>query len=1546
MSNNTAPACLWCHSKEGFGPISPYGDFTQCFIDGILLNISGLFMIVFGSRSLIRLIKNKHPGIKYRNNWLIASRMLLVVVQIFFVCSASLHLPHNKTTDITVISQYLITTISLFVALALHWIEYHRSNVSSSIILFYWLFESVAQSAKAGNFIIRNHYEGKWYFTHKVFIFTLFQAINAFFILFLEAFPKKQKMPYQDIQERITKKKVSPYDSANIFSRISFAWMTELMKTGYEKFLTESDLYRLPKGFDSKTLSENFNDNWQYQIKHKSSPSLTGALLRTFGSRLLLAATFKVIHDILAFTQPQLLKILIQFVTAYTNPDLELPIIKGFMISIAMFLVSFIQTSFLHQYFLNSFNTGMNIRSAMSSVIYQKSLVLSNEASGTSSTGDVVNLMSVDVQRLQDVAQWCNIIWSGPFQITLCLVSLYKLLGNSMWIGVFILIFMMPINSYLMRIQKKLQKIQMKNKDERTRLISEILNNIKSLKLYAWEAPYKEKLEYVRNEKELKNLTKMGCYVAFTHFQFNIVPFLVSCSTFAVFVWTQDRPLTTDLVFPALTLFNLLSFPMAAIPIMITSFIEASISINRLFSFLTNEELQKDAVQRLPNVKNTGDVSIKLGDDATFLWKRKPEYKVALKNINFQARKGELTCIVGKVGSGKSALIQSILGDLFRVKGFATVHGDVAYVSQVPWIMNGTVKENILFGHKFDKKFYEKTIKACALTIDLSILPDGDSTLVGEKGISLSGGQKARLSLARAVYARADTYLFDDPLAAVDEHVGKHLIEHVLGPNGLLHSKTKVLATNKITVLNIADYITLLDNGEIIQRGKYEEVTSDPGSPLCKLINEYGKKHESTPGTMVSSSMSKEPSPNVPLEDELRELHKLDDLDLAQSGEVRSLRRASFATLRSIGFGDDDVKRLEHREQGKVKWSIYWEYAKACNPKSIFLFLMFIILSMFFSVMGNVWLKHWSEINTSNGDNPHAGRYLGIYFALGFSSALSQLLQTVILWVFCTIHGSKILHSQMLASVLRAPMSFFETTPIGRILNRFSNDMYKVDELLGRTFSQFFSNAVKVTFTLVVICVSTWQFIFFIVPMSFLYIYYQQYYMRTSRELRRLDSVTRSPTISHFQETLGGISTIRGYSQENRFIHINQQRVDNNMSAYYPSINCNRWLAFRLEFLGSVIILGASTLGIYRLSQGNMTPGMIGLSLSYALQITQSLNWIVRMTVEVETNIVSVERIKEYSELASEAPSIVEDKRPDVNWPQDGAVKFNHYYTRYRADLDYVLKDITLDIKPREKIGIVGRTGAGKSSLTLALFRIIEASEGNINVDGINTDEIGLYDLRHKLSIIPQDSQVFEGTVRDNIDPTGQYTDEEIWKALELSHLKSHIINMSKHSSSDSSSNESLSPASNNSSGNNDNSNSSSDGLTSSGLEDISHNALNTKLSEGGSNLSVGQRQLMCLARALLVPSNILVLDEATAAVDVETDQLIQETIRSAFKNRTILTIAHRLNTIMDSDRILVLDKGEIKEFDSPQTLLGDKDSLFYSLCEQAGLTPAQLSGK
>ncbi|KAF3988772.1 hypothetical protein FT663_03860 [Candidozyma haemuli var. vulneris] len=1496
---------LSCQCADGWGPLSAkYNDLTPCFLQGVLYVVAGVLMVTISTKQLYTLYQRKMTS-GNKANLPFYVRLALTVLQ--FAFSISLYLSYAESFDIIKFG-LVLNIASLVFAFGLHYLEHFKASISSGVLLFYWLFQIFFNLGRIINLNLRHDKKNNF------FAVSILAAVNAFFVLVLEInFPPLSSQPYSK------QLSIAPYDKANIFSRIAFNWMAPLMKKGFYQFLAEKDMPFLPSELKAGVAADKFYHYWNAS----ATPSLFFTLAKAFGGPFLIGGAFKGLQDILAFTQPQLLRLLISFVNDYSESlkkDDPIPLTKGLMIAAGMFLVSVVQTAFLHQYFQRAFDLGMKIKSSMISVIYNKSLVLSNEMKQQSNTGDIVNLMSVDTQRLQDLVQNLQIIWSGPFQIVLCLYSLHGLLGNSMWAGVAIMVIMIPLNAVIARTMKNLQKTQMKYKDARSRLISEILNNIKSLKLYGWEDPYMEKLKHVRNEQELRNLKRMGMFGALSTSTWSLTPILVSCSTFALFVINnKDKTLSTDIVFPALSLFNLLSFPLAVVPMVITNIVESQVAISRLTKFLNGSELQSNAVTKLPKASSVGDVAVSI-KNGTFLWsKQKGEesYKVALSNINLSVKKGELDCIVGKVGSGKSSVLQSLLGDLYKLDGEVKVRGKVAYVSQVPWIVNGSVKENILFGHKDEPEFYQKVLKACALTVDLKILPKGDRTEVGEKGISLSGGQKARLALARAVYARADVYLLDDPLSAVDEHVGRHLIDHVLGPNGLLKSKCKILATNAIHVLSIADNMHMVKDGSLVEQGTYLEIMSQERSQLRQLILSFGKKRGDD-STVPSSSATSVKGGNSDLDD-LKGSGTLESSENSSDFEVSSLRRASDATLitdeeRLLRSTDEDEEeeededaeaRKEKYQQGKVKWDVYKSYARACGPVSVLIFLSSTIVSMTFNVSSNVWLKHWSEVNTEMGFNPSLVKYLGIYFLLGFGYSISMMSQMIVMWILCTINGSKKMHNDMATSVLRAPMSFFETTPIGRILNRFSNDIYKIDEVLGRVFAMFFTNSARVLFTILVICYSTWQFIFIALPLSVLYVYYQQYYLKTSRELRRLDSVSRSPIFANFQESLNGVSIIRAYGQEDRFKFLNQARIDKNMRAYHPSVNANRWLAVRLEFLGSLIILASSGLAILTLKSSGISAGLVGLSVSYALQITQSLNWIVRMTVEVETNIVSVERVLEYSELTPEAPEIIEDNRPPASWPAKGELIFKNYSTRYRPELDLVLKNVNLKVKPHEKIGIVGRTGAGKSSLTLALFRIIEAAEGHIEIDNLDTSKLGLQDVRHNLSIIPQDAQVFEGTIRDNLDPSGAYTDEAIWKALELSHLKDHVLKMYEERDAE---------------------------------EQDSDNALDVKMSEGGSNLSVGQRQLMCLARALLIPSHILVLDEATAAVDVETDRVLQDTIRTEFKDRTILTIAHRLNTIMDSDRIVVLEQGEVAEFDSPENLLKNKDSLFYALSKQGGL--------
>ncbi|QKX61086.1 uncharacterized protein TRUGW13939_08232 [Talaromyces rugulosus] len=1491
----------FCADVEGWGPLSSIRfDLTPCFLD-VWVAITAAWGILLGAGALWFLFTKREAQPVTKNWHFYAKLTVLAALIVTSALQACIQLESNPglwASDFQFWTSVL-TIASLGVIFAVQYHEHWRSRQPNGVALFYWVLFIATYAVKLRSLVARELFRTNLpYFI--VFNISLGLAILEFI---LEYFIPKKKSAY----DALGTEDECPYEYADIFSVLTFGWLTPLMKYGYKNYLTQDDLWNLRQRDTTKATGGALEDAWQRELR-KKKPSLWIALIRAFGGPYLRGAIIKCGSDVLAFVQPQLLRILISFVDSYRGDEPQ-PVMRGVAIALGMFLVSVFQTICLHQYFQRAFESGMRVKSSLTTMIYAKALRLSNEGRAAKTTGDIVNHMAIDQQRLADLTQFGTQLWSAPFQIVLCMVSLHQLIGNSMWAGIGVMILMVPLNGVIARMMKKLQIIQMKNKDSRTRLMTEILNNMKSIKLYAWNKAFMAKLNHIRNDLELNTLRKIGATQAVANFTWSSTPFLVSCCTFTVFVLTNDRALTTEIVFPALTLFNLLTFPLTIFPMLITAIIEASVAVNRLTDYFTADELQSDAVLFQEAATHNGDESIRIRD-ASFTWNKYQAGNV-LENINLSARKGELTCILGRVGAGKSSLLQSILGDLWKEHGEVVVRGRIAYVAQQPWVMNASVRENIVFGHRWDPQFYELTVEACALVSDFKTLPDGDQTEVGERGISLSGGQKARLTLARAVYARADIYLLDDILSAVDSHVGRHLINRVLGPNGVLNGKTRILATNAITVLPEADFIGLLRDRTLIEKGTYEQLLAMKGE-IANLI-----RTSSTDDDEGSSEASKgdDKSPisldsTVTDESDFSEVEESNDAvgvlepikPRGRKSSMATLRRASTASWhgprRDTTDEENGIKTKQSKEvseQGKVRWTVYKEYAKESNLYAVTFYLLALLASQSAQIAGGFWLKNWAEFNEVEGGNPQVGKYIGIYFAFGLGSSALVVLQTLILWIFCSIEASRKFHERMAYAIFRSPMNFFETTPSGRVLNRFSSDIYKVDEVLARTFNMLFVNSARALFTMGVICISTPAFLAVIFPLGFVYISYQKYYLRTSRELKRLDSVSRSPIYAHFQESLGGVSTIRAYRQSQRFTLENEWRMDANNRAYFPSISTNRWLAVRLEFIGSIIIFAAATFAIVSVATGSgLSAGMVGLAMSYALQITQSLNWIVRQTVEVETNIVSVERVLEYANLPSEAPDVIFKSRPTIGWPANGGVSFKNYSTRYRPELDLVLKDINLDIKPHEKIGVVGRTGAGKSSLTLALFRIIEASEGAIDIDGLNVSSIGLLDLRGRLAIIPQDPAMFEGTVRDNLDPRHVHDDTELWSVLGHARLKEHIASM--------------------------------DGQ------------LDAAIQEGGSNLSQGQRQLISLARALLTPSNILVLDEATAAVDVETDALLQKTLRSSiFKDRTIITIAHRINTIIDSDRIVVLDHGSVAEFDTPAELIRNGGK-FHELVKESGL--------
>lgn len=851
----------------------------------------------------------------------------------------------------------ILNLVSLVVIFYVQYIEHWRSRNANGVVLFYWLFLLIAYAVKLRSLISQQiHHQHVAYFA--VFATSVGLAAVEFF---LEWAIQKRLSDYDALGDDDE----CPYEYADVFSVLTFGWMTPMMKRGYKTFLTQDDLWNLRTRDTTRASADAFEEAWAYELE-KKCPSLWIALFRAFWAPYFRGALIKTLSDILNFAQPQLLRLLITFVSSYSADSTvpPQPVARGAAIAIAMFVVSMSQTACLHQYFQRSFETGMRIKSSLTAAIYSKSTRLSNEGRAAKTTGDIVNYMAVDSQRLQDLAQYGQQLWSAPFQIVLCMLSLYQLVGWSMFAGVGAMIIMIPINGYIARLMKTLQKEQMKNKDARTRLMTEILNNMKSIKLYAWTTAFINRLNVIRNDQELKTLRKIGATQAFSNFTWSTTPFLVSCSTFGVFVLTQNKALTSDIVFPALTLFNLLTFPLAILPMVITAIVEASVAVGRITSFFTAEELQEDAVVREPAVDETGEESVRIRE-ANFTWNRHEE-RLALQDINFSAHKGELACIVGRVGAGKSSLLQSVLGDLWKTRGEVVVRGKTAYVPQQAWVMNASVRENIVFGHRWDAQFYEQTVKACALRDDFTTLPDGDQTEVGERGISLSGGQKARLTLARAVYARADVYLLDDCLSAVDQHVGRHLIDNVLGPKGLLAGKTRILATNSIPVLMESDLIVLLREGKILEKGTYDQLMAMKGE-ISNLIRTSQNEDQNESDSRASESVVSEeetiygggsPVSDDQDQDEAEAAQENTHLaplrvgnGTARKSSFNTLRRASTASFKGPrgkvldeeGGGLKSKQEKEFSEQGKVKWSVYGEYAKVSNLVAVAFYLALLV---------------------------------------------------------------------------------------------------------------------------------------------------------------------------------------------------------------------------------------------------------------------------------------------------------------------------------------------------------------------------------------------------------------------------------------------------------------------------------------------------------------------------------------------------------------------------------------------------------------------------
>ncbi|KAG6575835.1 ABC transporter C family member 4, partial [Cucurbita argyrosperma subsp. sororia] len=1242
---------------------------------------------------------------------------------------------------------------------------------------------------------------------------------------------------------------VTAYASASALSKLFWFWMNPLLKKGYVAPLVTDQVPSLSPEHRAAARLAIFESKWPKLHERIEHPVRT-TLIRCFWKDILFTGFLAVIRISVMFMGPALIQSFIDYTSGKRSSPYE-----GYYLILSLMFAKFFEALTTHHFNFHSQKLGMLIRCTLITSIYKKGLKLSSSARQAHGIGQIVNYMAVDAQQLSDMMLQLHAIWLTPFQVAITFALLYAYLRAAVaaaavgLLAVFLFVFLTTKNNNRFMMQL------MMGRDSRMKATNEMLNNMRVIKFQAWEKHFQKRVLTFRGI-EFKWLTKFMYSVSATMLVMGSSPAVISTITFGFAILLGIR-LDAGTVFTAMSLFRLVQEPIRTFPQSLISLSQAVISLGRLDRFMMSGELKEDSVEREEVCNNGIAVEVR---DGSFSWE--DEEGVVLKDLNFNVRKGELTAVVGIVGSGKSSLLASVLGEMHKLSGRVRVCGTTAYVAQTSWIQNGTIEENILFGLPMDRNRYREVIRVCCLEKDLEMMEFGDQTEIGERGINLSGGQKQRIQLARAVYQDCDVYLLDDVFSAVDAHTGSEIFKECV--RGILRDKTVILVTHQVDFLHNVDLILVMRDGMIVQSGKYSDLLSS-GTDFEALV----AAHETSMESVENSSA--ETVENRP---QLRKSSSIDDENNAVDKP-------------SPDKGSSKLIQDEERETGRVGWEVYKVYCtEAFGWWGVAVVLGLAFAGQLSSMSSDYWLSY--ETSDENAESFDPSLFITVYAILACVSLVLVAFRSFGI-ILLGLRTATVFFSQILNCILHAPMSFFDTTPSGRILSRASNDQTNIDLFIPIFMESSLVLYFAVFGIIVVICQYSWPTAFFLIPLGWLNVWYRAYFLSSSRELTRLDAITKAPIIHHFSESITGVTTIRSFRKQELFCDENIKRVNANLCMDFYNNGSKEWLGFRLELLGS-IFLCISALFMILLPSSIINPATVGLSLSYGLSLNSALFWAIYVSCFIENKMVSVERIKQFSIIPSEAAWRVEHKLPPPNWPTRGDVHLQDLLVRYRPNTPLVLKGITLSIHGGEKIGVVGRTGSGKSTLVQVFFRLVEPSGGKIIVDGIDIGTLGLHDLRSRFGIIPQEPVLFEGTVRSNVDPVGQYTDEEIWQSLERCQLKDVVA--------------------------------------------AKPDKLDASVVANGDNWSVGQRQLLCLGRVMLKRSQLLFMDEATASVDSQTDAVIQKIIREDFATCTIISIAHRIPTVMDCDRVLVVDAGLAKEFDKPSKLL-ERPSLFGGLVQE-----------
>ncbi|XP_053575092.1 ATP-binding cassette sub-family C member 9 isoform X2 [Bombina bombina] len=1381
-------------------------------------------------------------------------------------------------------------------------------------------------------------------------------------------FKNQQKVkPPEDLQD-LGVRFLQPF--VNLLSKATYWWMNPLIISAHRRPIDLKTIGKLPIAMRALTNYISLKDAYEEQKKKVAeipgkNPSIWRAMYTAFGRSILLSSTFRYLADLLGFAGPLCILRIVQhmvplggnksteespqgllqtsFISVHflsSKQFLENP----YVLAVLLFLSLILQRTFLQASYYVTIETGINLRGGLLAMIYNKILRLStsNMSMGEMTLGQINNLVAIETNQLMWFLFLCPNLWAMPVQIIMGVILLFHLLEYSALVGAAVIVLLAPIQYFIATKLAEVQKNTLDYSTERLKKTNEILKGIKLLKLYAWENIFCSSVEDTRM-KELTSLKTFALHTSLSIFMNAAIPIAAVLATFVTHAYVSNTPLTPAKAFASLSLFHILVTPLFLLSTVVRFAVKALVSVQKLNEFFTSDELKEenwrtlespslfDACRKHPGLQSrainrkqplryqmdryettsrrqvrhsdTEETAIKVYNGC-FSW---GSGLATLSNIEIQIPTGDLTMIVGQVGCGKSSLLLAILGEMQTLKGTVcwnkipegelTPNGctsvsesdaacdadgsknrnSVAYAGQKPWLLNATVEENITFGSPFIKQRYKTVTDACSLQPDIDLLPFGDQTEIGERGINLSGGQRQRICVARALYQTTNIVFLDDPFSALDIHLSDHLMQEGILKFLSNDKRTVVLVTHKLQYLPHADWIIAMKDGSILREGTLKDIQNNDNE-----LYEHWK-------TLMNRQD--------------QELEKDTDADQATM-ERKTLRRAMYSREAKVQSEDEGEEEEEEEDEEdnmstvmrlrtKMPWRTCWRYLTSGGYFLLFLMIISKLLKHSVIVAIDYWLAHWtskannisnsteSAYNTTEArDRPHYVAWFSFLSALGI--ILCLITSLTVEWMGLT--AAKNLHDNLLKKIILAPIRFFDTTPLGLILNRFSADTNIIDQHIPPTLESLTRSTLLCLSAIGVISYATPIFLVALVPLGIAFYFIQKYFRVASKDLQELDDNTQLPLLCHFSETAEGLTTIRAFRHEARFKQRMLELIDTNNMAYLFLSAANRWLEVRTDYLGACIVLTAAVASVHQ----GITSAMVGLGLTYALTVTNYMNWVVRNLADLEVQIGAVKKVNSFLSIESEVyEGTIDPQQVPDDWPKDGEIKINDLCVRYENNLKPVLKHVKAYIKPGQKVGICGRTGSGKSSLSLAFFRMVDIFDGKIVIDGIDISKLPLQTLRSRLSIILQDPVLFSGSIRFNLDPECKCTDDRLWEALEIAQLKNLVKAL---------------PG---------------------GLDAI--------VTEGGENFSVGQRQLFCLARAFVRKSSILIMDEATASIDMATENILQKVVMTAFADRTVVTIAHRVHTILTADLVIVMRRGIILEYDTPGSLLAQEDGIFAS---------------